>query len=120
MRFLNSNFFQSKIKWCELARESCISFTVFLYDKKFDENTNENVEIPIAFVRMPIIDVRNLLRDGKYALNLWPIPIYIAQYKGKKCDPYINLSFRYTGTTTDRHLKHIVKKNSKIDKLTVN
>ena len=155
MRFLNSQFYASRKKFCDLARESCISFTVFLcklkpniskdqdgvnssYDndnnhamnghgnnqnddnnkkKKKPESIYEEM-IPIAFARFPLIDVRNLLRDGKYALNLWPVPIYIAEYKGAKCDPYINLAFRYRGTTTDRHFKRF-KKVSKIDKLTI-
>ena len=145
MRFSKGSdgFFQSKQKWCDLARESCISFTVFLCklkpgikdddiqqngvhdednNKKNGKNKNKSIydeEIPIAFARLPIIDVRSLLRDGKYALNLWPIPIYIAEYKGAKCDPYINLAFRYRGSTTCRHFKR-VRTASKVDKLTGN
>eukprot|EP01083_Nonionella_stella_P198464 728622_1 len=116
MRFENaSKYFQSKsVKWCDLARESCISFTVYLRD----DGAND---IAIAFVRFPIISHCNVLRCGKYALNLWPIPVYITEYKGLKCDPYAapDLSFRYRGTTADRHFKVSKKKSvSKIDKLT--
>jgi len=154
---LNSSFSQaSRQKFCDLARESCISFTVFLCKLKSakpdDESaalsagggsgggdheskssstaasasvhhklttTTENIlndrglyeeEIPIAFARFPLIDVRHVLRDGKYAINLWPVPVFVDVYKGAKCDPYGNLAFRYRGTCVERKFKQLRSK----------
>ena len=76
---------------------------------KNDSDDPFEQEIPIAFVRFPIVDECNLLRSGKYSLNLWPIPVFIDYYKGPKCCAYENLSFRYRGPTIDRHLKRFKK-----------
>eukprot|EP01084_Bolivina_argentea_P226415 382484_1 len=103
MRF-NELFYSSKYKYCDLSRESCISFTVYLC-KLNDDKPDNKQEIPIAFVRFPIISECNLLRTGKHSLNLWPIPLFIPKYKGAKCDTYENLHFKFNSTTVDRHLK---------------
>eukprot|EP00485_Elphidium_margaritaceum_P017531 CAMPEP_0202732442 /NCGR_PEP_ID=MMETSP1385-20130828/187659_1 /ASSEMBLY_ACC=CAM_ASM_000861 /TAXON_ID=933848 /ORGANISM="Elphidium margaritaceum" /LENGTH=1525 /DNA_ID=CAMNT_0049398755 /DNA_START=6 /DNA_END=4583 /DNA_ORIENTATION=+ len=102
MRF-NASFMSSTQQMCRLPREACMSFTVYL--------VSAEKEIPIAFVRLPIVDECNILRCGKHSLNLWPIPVFESVYKGMKCDPFQNESFKYDATTIDRHLKRFKMDN---------
>eukprot|EP01083_Nonionella_stella_P153989 495527_1 len=115
MRFKDSALFKSKKrKYCDLARESCISFTVYLCKLSGNDKDPFEQEIPIAFVRFPLISEYNVMRKGKYSLNLWPIPLFVDYYKGPKKDAYANLSFRYRGPTIDRHLKRFNPRDNEL------
>ena len=132
MRFVNGTFFQSKLKLSDMARESCLSLTVYLCklksthhhdagssvldghhhgdshhgsvhhhhsmskgvktgkSHKFGKDDLFEMMVPLAFARFPMIDERNLLRDGKYSLHLWPLPIYVAEVCGLCfCDVFL-------------------------------
>ena len=99
MRFDPHSFLQSKLKLSDMARESCLSLTVYLCKLKGHHPATTTADgggdgvgshsavkddafemmLPLAFARFPMIDERNLLRDGKYTLHLWPLPIYLAE-----------------------------------------
>ena len=97
----------------DLPREATISCTVYGLSEH-EKKKDQVVKTPLAYVRLPIIDNRHRLINGKYNLNVWPIPVFVKTKHGLKSDPYAHgEEFRFRGPTRDRYIGRNSQKKKK-------
>eukprot|EP01084_Bolivina_argentea_P317088 549718_1 len=97
----------NNIKWCkwlycnnysflysQIPREAVLCFMII----------SDNDQC-LAWCRVTLVDYKMMLRQGKYLLNMWEIPV--PRKTRAKHELFKDRTFRYKGTVTDKKLKNI-------------